>query len=66
MQDWLTQFTSFEKKKIRSLLLNLLRSLLLLEGKGGGEYSEARLSFLRTIIEELVTKPVTTLGTRDF
>lgn len=47
--------------------MNLLFSPLcpLLEGERGGEYSEARLAFLWSVIEEFVAEAVSTLATGD-
>ena len=41
----------------------LLHTLFLLEREGGGEYSEARLSWLGTIVWKFMSESIATLGT---
>ena len=37
-----------------------------LEREGGGEYSEARLSWLGTVVWKFMSKSIVALGTEDF
>ena len=41
----------------------LLHTLFLLEREGGGEYSEARLSQIGTVVWKFMSKSIATLGT---